>query len=49
MEQIREAIREFFAVAAKQPFNVKLRTVPLRDVETLWNEPSEGARLVFQP
>jgi NADPH:quinone reductase-like Zn-dependent oxidoreductase len=49
MEQIREAIREFFAVAANQPFDVKLRTVPLRDVETMWNATSAGDRLVFQP
>ncbi|HEY2040205.1 MAG TPA: zinc-binding alcohol dehydrogenase family protein [Edaphobacter sp.] len=49
MEQIRTAIGEFFAAAVKQPFEAKLRAVPLRDVEALWNEPGEGARLVFQP
>jgi len=49
MEQIREAIGEFFAAAADRPFDAKIRAVPLRDVESLWNEPGEGTRLVFQP
>jgi NADPH:quinone reductase-like Zn-dependent oxidoreductase len=49
MEQIREAIGEFFAAAAEQPFDAKIRAVPLRDVEAFWNEPGEGTRLVFQP
>ncbi len=49
MERIREAIGEFFATAAKQPFKVEIRTAPLRDVEDLWNASNEGARLVFQP
>jgi hypothetical protein len=49
MEQIREAIGEFFAAAADRPFGAKIRAVPLRDVESLWNEPNEGTRLVFQP
>jgi len=49
MKQIEESIRDFFTEAAKQPFQAKIRTVPLRDVEALWTEPGEGARLVFQP
>lgn len=48
MKQIKESIQEFFAAAAKQPFQVKIRTAPLREVEALWNS-KEGARLVFQP
>jgi NADPH2:quinone reductase len=49
MQQIREAIGEFFAAAASQAFQARIRTAPLSEVETLWNEPSEGTGLVFQP
>lgn len=49
MAQIRQAIDEFFAAAAKEPFAVKLRTVPLREIESVWAEAGDGVRLVFQP
>jgi NADPH:quinone reductase-like Zn-dependent oxidoreductase len=48
-EQIKQAIAAFFQAAAAQPFHFALKTAPLRDVESLWNEPDKGARLVFQP
>ncbi len=49
LDQIVSAVREFFQVAAKQPFHFKTRAVPLKDVEALWNAPEQGVRLVFQP
>lgn len=49
MKQIFAALAEFFDQAAKMPFATKVEAVPLRDVETLWNAPERGARLVFQP
>jgi NADPH:quinone reductase-like Zn-dependent oxidoreductase len=49
LDQLRVALAEFFQVAAKQPFHFDTKAVSLRDVETLWNNASEGTRLVFQP
>jgi NADPH:quinone reductase-like Zn-dependent oxidoreductase len=47
--QIRQALAEFFEVAAKAPFQFHIKAAPLRDVETLWDQAEEGTRLVFQP
>jgi len=49
MDEIFQAVREFFEVAAKSPFQASLKTVPLRDVESVWNNPERDARIVFQP
>jgi NADPH2:quinone reductase len=49
LDQIRQALAEFFRVAAKEPFQFHTKTVPLSQVETLWNHAEEGTRLVFQP
>jgi NADPH2:quinone reductase len=49
MEQILLAVREFFTMAATQPFEFKMKTAPLRDVGSLWNAPEQGTRLVFLP
>jgi len=49
MDEILQAVREFFQVAAASPFQIKIQSVPLRDVEALWNKPGHDARLVFQP
>jgi NADPH2:quinone reductase len=49
LDQLRAAITDFFAAAAAQPFQVQIRTAPLRDVEKLWNERESAVRLVFQP
>jgi NADPH2:quinone reductase len=49
MQEIFAALAEFFRQAAKTPFATKVEAVPLRDVESLWNAPERGARLVFQP
>jgi NADPH:quinone reductase-like Zn-dependent oxidoreductase len=49
LEQIRQGIAEFFEAAVKNPFRFEIRTAPLRDVESLWNDREQPARLVFQP
>lgn len=49
LDQISHALTGFFAMAAASPFQSSIQAVPLRDVEALWNSPTNGARLVFQP
>jgi NADPH:quinone reductase-like Zn-dependent oxidoreductase len=49
LEQLNQAIAEFFHTAVKQPFRFDIETAPLKDVETLWNSAEKGKRLVFQP
>jgi NADPH2:quinone reductase len=49
LDQIRQALAEFFQVAAKEPFQFTTKVAPLRDIEALWNSAEEGTRLVFQP
>lgn len=49
LEQIMQAVKELFEDAAKRPFNNAVKTVPLRDVETLWSSSEEATRLVFEP
>ena len=49
LQQIVQAVREFFKIVADQPFHFKTKAVPLKDVEALWNTPEQGVRLVFQP
>jgi NADPH2:quinone reductase len=49
LDQIRQALAEFFQVAAKEPFQFRTKAAPLRDVETLWNSAEAGTRMVFQP
>ena len=49
LEQIWQALGEFFTVAAQQPFQFETRIAHLRDIEALWNSPGRGVRLVFQP
>lgn len=49
LEQIKQSLVEFFAAAAIKPFQFETKTVPLRDVEMVWNTAEEGVRLIFQP
>jgi hypothetical protein len=49
LDQIRHAIADFFSLAATAPFQFNLRTAPLREIETLWNEKESATRRVFQP
>jgi NADPH2:quinone reductase len=43
------SISDFFAEAARQPFEVAIRTLPLRDITSAWDEPEGDARFVFIP
>jgi NADPH2:quinone reductase len=47
--QIVAAIKELFKAAAQVPYQFKVKTAPLSEVEALWNRPEQGVRLVFQP
>jgi NADPH:quinone reductase-like Zn-dependent oxidoreductase len=49
IQQIMQAVQQFHSEAAKQPFQIPLETVSLRDIATLWNLKEQGVRLVFQP
>jgi NADPH2:quinone reductase len=49
LDQIFQAVADFFKQAAEQPFHFKTEAAPLSDVEKLWNTPEKGVRLVFQP
>ena len=49
VDAILKAIAEFFTLAATKPFTFSYKTVPLADVEKLWNEKEQATRIVFQP
>jgi NADPH2:quinone reductase len=49
LEQILAAVKEFFKIAAAEPFQFSVKTAPLSEVETLWNSSEDGTRLVFLP
>jgi len=49
MKQIFDALAEFFSTAATEPFQIEIKTAPLREAESLWNTAEQGVRLVFQP
>lgn len=48
LQEIMKAVGEFFQEAAKKPFQSAVKTASLREVETLWNSPEQGTRIVFQ-
>jgi NADPH2:quinone reductase len=47
LEEILRAAGEFLQEAARRPFDFKVKTAPLRDVESLWNARESGERIVF--
>ncbi len=49
LNQIRAAVEHFFKIAATEPFQFRVKRVPLTEIESLWNNPEQGTRLVFQP
>jgi NADPH2:quinone reductase len=49
LDQIVLALRDFFSMAAAQPFHFEAKAVPLKDIEMVWNAEEPGVRLVFQP
>jgi NADPH:quinone reductase-like Zn-dependent oxidoreductase len=49
LPDLAASISHFFAEAARQPFDISVRTFPLRDVAAAWNEPEGTERFVFIP
>jgi NADPH:quinone reductase-like Zn-dependent oxidoreductase len=49
LAEIFAAVAEFFKEAAKSPFEVNIKTVPLKDVDAVWGGVEQGTRIVFQP
>lgn len=49
LDQIRQAVADFFATIAINPVEFTYKTAPLSDVTTRWNTDEKGVRLVFQP
>ena len=49
LDQIRQAIADFFALIAVNPMEFTLKTAPLSEVTNLWNEKETATRLVFIP
>lgn len=49
MPDLVGSIGEFFNEAAREPFEIGVRSFPLRDVASVWNEPDGGDRFVFIP
>jgi NADPH:quinone reductase-like Zn-dependent oxidoreductase len=44
-----ESMGQFLQLAAREPFQIRTKSAPLSEVESLWNAAQSGARLVFQP
>jgi NADPH2:quinone reductase len=49
MKRIFASLAEFLEEASREPFELKIKTVPLSEVERSWNAPDGGERLVFRP
>lgn len=49
IQKIFEALARFLEAAGKEPFSMEIDAVPLREVERMWDAPSNGRRVVFQP
>jgi NADPH:quinone reductase-like Zn-dependent oxidoreductase len=43
------SISDFFVEAARAPFEIAIRTLPLRDITSAWDEPEGDSRFVFIP
>jgi NADPH:quinone reductase-like Zn-dependent oxidoreductase len=49
LDQIRRALIAFFEHIATNPLQFALKTAPLSEITTLWNNEDQGVRLVFIP
>ena len=49
LSQIRQALIAFFDQIATNPLQFALKTAPLSEITTLWNNEDQGVRLVFIP
>jgi len=43
------SIADFFAETARAPFDISVRALPLRDINSAWDEPEGDSRFVFIP
>ena len=49
LSDLLTSIADFFAEAARQPFQIDVRTLPLREITAAWDQPDGDARFVFVP
>jgi NADPH2:quinone reductase len=49
LPDLAASIAEFFAEAARRPFEMNVRTFLLREIGTAWNQPDKEERFVFVP
>ncbi|HZD49268.1 MAG TPA: zinc-binding alcohol dehydrogenase family protein, partial [Silvibacterium sp.] len=49
LQELMKAVGEFLHAAARSPFHIPTKAIPLRDIEAVWTAPDKGSRLVFQP
>jgi NADPH2:quinone reductase len=49
LDQIRQAVADFFAAIAINPVEFTYKIAPLSEATTLWNTEDQGVRLVFLP
>lgn len=49
LDDIMRSVTEFLGKAATANFRIAVQRIPLKDVEAVWNSPSQGARLILQP
>jgi hypothetical protein len=49
LPDLLSSIADFFAEAARAPFDIAIKSVPLSDIASAWNQPDSGERLVFIP
>ena len=49
MDEIFQALAEFFQLAARSSLKINIKRVPLREVEAFWNSSEQGKRFVFLP
>jgi NADPH:quinone reductase-like Zn-dependent oxidoreductase len=49
IDRIFQSLGAFLNQAARAPFQIKTKPIPLRDVESSWNISETGVRLVFCP
>lgn len=49
IDAIMRSVTEFLGVTAVANFQIATQTTPLKNVESMWNSPMQGTRLVFLP
>jgi NADPH2:quinone reductase len=49
LSELLASIYEFFAEAAQKPFEIGVRTFPLSDIASAWDQPEGSERFVFIP